>query len=477
MDISINKASVSNGLPAQRIDANGRAHVDLRAVLALALPLVANSAVQTVLNLTDVWFIGHISINALAAVGSVHWLVLVVVLLFSGIGMAVQTVVAQAYGGGRYARASQALWTALWGTLIAAPLFFATGASGHAILSPFGLDPQIEQTAVEFWLPRVAGAPFGAAMWAMLGFFNGIGKPRITLAITGTVSIANALFNYVFIFKFGWGVAGSAWATNVAQALGFLVGVVIFLSLRYRKTYRTHLTWRPRRRALFQQLRMGFPMGLVPAADIMGFALFQIMQTRLSAVDGATSQMVMMISALAYMPGMGIAFAGTTLVGQAIGAGDRAWAARLGNHIIALTALVMGGIGVLLAAAGPWVLPLFAGNSGAETAGVIALGTQLLWLAAAYQLFDGLNLGSGFCLRGAGDAVVPATIVMVISGLMFVPLTHMLTFAPGQGWFDFLPQLGWGALGGWWAVVVYLLVLGSTLFARWKSGAWQRIRI
>ena len=56
-------------LPAQRVDADGRAHVDQRAVFALALPLMANSAVQIVLSLTDMWFIGRISTPALAAVG------------------------------------------------------------------------------------------------------------------------------------------------------------------------------------------------------------------------------------------------------------------------------------------------------------------------------------------------------------------------------------------------------------------------
>src|SRR4029077_3838802 len=61
-------------LPAQRIDAAGHTHVDQRAVLALALPLMLNSAVQIVLNLTDMWFMGRISTKALAAVGAVQWL-------------------------------------------------------------------------------------------------------------------------------------------------------------------------------------------------------------------------------------------------------------------------------------------------------------------------------------------------------------------------------------------------------------------
>src|ERR1700722_14105335 len=128
----------AGGLPAQRRDAAGHVHVDLRAVLALALPLVANSAVQTILNLTDLWFIGHISTTALAAVGSVNWLVLAVVLLLAGTGMAVQTCVAQCYGAGRFNRAAQATWSGLWGILCVAPLFIAVAFSSHYILAPFG---------------------------------------------------------------------------------------------------------------------------------------------------------------------------------------------------------------------------------------------------------------------------------------------------------------------------------------------------
>ena len=66
MDIVTQPATAAPRLPARRIDAAGRAHVDQRAVLALALPLMANSGVQIVLNLTDMWFIGHISTKALA---------------------------------------------------------------------------------------------------------------------------------------------------------------------------------------------------------------------------------------------------------------------------------------------------------------------------------------------------------------------------------------------------------------------------
>ena len=464
-------------VPARRFDGAGAAHVDQRAIVALAMPLIANSAVQLVLNLTDVWFIGRISTQALAAVSAVHWLAIVVLMVLSGVGMAVQTVVAQAHGARRQARAAQAVWIALWALLLSVPLFLAAGLSIRGMLAPFGLPPAIVDLAAAFWLPRVGGSCFGAGVWALLGFFNGIGRPRVTLLVTGVMAVTNAVFNEIFIFHLHLGVAGSGLATMVAQACGLGIALIAFLRGHYRRGYRTHVTWTPNLRRIWTQLRIGFPMGLLMAADLIGFSLFQIMQVKLGEVEGAASQLVMIMTAVSYLPGVGIALAGTTLVGQAIGAGDRDWALRLGNRVILMTALYMGGMGLLLALAGPWLLPLFVGVAGAQADAVIVLSAQLLWIAAAYQFFDGLNLASGLCLRGAGDALVPATLVIVLSWLLFVPLAHMMSFAPGQGWVDFLPQWGWGARGGWFSVVVYTLLVGTTLVLRWRSRAWQRLRI
>ena len=475
MDLIKPSVSIPGPLPAQRFDAAGHAYVDQRAVLALALPLMANSAVQIVLNLTDMWFIGHISTQALAAVGTVQWLVLAVVLVLGGVGSAVQPIVAQAQGARRYRRASQAVWTALWATLCTVPLYIAIGAAGQLILKPFGFDEHVRNLAVAFWMPRVSGSVFASAVWALLGFFNGIGRPRLMVLVTAVTAVVNVIFNDLLIFRLGFGVAGSGWATTAAQAVGVCLGLVIFLSAAYRHPYRAHLTWKLHAGRLLQQLRLGLPMGIMPAADLLGFSIFQMMQVRLGTIGGAATQMVTVLTSISYMPGFGIAQAGTTLVGQSIGAGDRAWAMRVGTRVILLGAAYMGAIGVVIAFAGPWVLPFFADAHDADAAATVALGAHLLWLAAAFQFFDGLNLGSSMCLRGAGDAIVPAALVLPVSLLWFVPLAHSFTFAPGQGWVHFLPQFGWGAYGGWTAVVLYLMLLGSVLFMRWRSGVWQRM--
>ncbi len=464
-------------LPAQRIDSAGRAHVDQRAVLQLALPLMANSSIQIVLNLTDMWFIGHISTEALAGVATVQWLVLVVVLVFGGVAMAVQALAAQYYGAGRWCRASQAAWTALWATLCLTPLLLLVGSASHLILAPFGFSDRIQQLASDFWGPRVSGSVFGIAVWGLLGFFNGIGRPGVTFLISLLTALANVIGNFVLVFGLGRGVSGCAWATTIAQALGLALCLAVFLRGPYRERFKSRLTWRLHARQLRLQLALGLPTGLLPAADLLGLSIFQMMQVRLGLVDGAATQLAMIMTSIAYMPGYGIASAGTTLVGQSIGANDRAWGMRVGSNVILLTAVFMGGVGVLLAAAGPLLLPWFISAADPDAAAVVSLGTRLLWLAALYQVFDGLNMGSAMSLRGAGDVTVPAALVIPVSWFVFVPLAHAFTFAPGAGWVDFLPQFSGGAVGGWVALVIYVSLLGMALFLRWRSRAWQKIRL
>jgi MATE family multidrug resistance protein len=462
-------------LPALRLDAAGGRHIDMRSIAAMALPLVLNSTVQAVLNLTDTWFIGRLSTSATAAIASIHWLALLAIFLIGGVAMGVQTLAAQAFGAGRYRRSSRVAWLGLWASALTIPAFGLTVVFGPSMIRGFGLVPDVESLAIEFWIPRMIGGPLAAALWAANAFFNGIGRTRITLAVGLIVLGSNAVLNEIFIFRFGWGMAGAAWATTTAELIGITLAIRMILSMEPR--FAARLTWRPQFKRIVALVALGLPMAMTASADLGAAALFQLMMVQFGVVDGAATQIVTIFTALAYMPGIGLALAGTTLVGQAIGAGDHGWAERLGDRVIAIVACYMGGIGIVIALVGDWLVPLFVNPADARAAEVIALCSSLLWLAAAYQFFDGVNFASAFCLRGAGDARVPALIVLACGTLVFLPLTHFLTFAPGEGWFDAAPGLGFGAVGGWCAILVYVLLIGSALWLRWKNGAWKRIRL
>src|SRR5262249_54241767 len=144
------------------------------------------------------------------------------------------------------------------------------------------------------------------------------------------------------------GMKGSAWGTNIAQLIGFMLALWLFLSGDIGRKYRSALTWRPRMPVILAQLKVGLPIGVMYGADVLGLALSQMMIAQTSPIGSAATQIVMALTSMAYLPTIGIALAGTTLVGQSIGAGDREWANRLGNVVIVMCAALMACVAVLL---------------------------------------------------------------------------------------------------------------------------------
>jgi multidrug resistance protein, MATE family len=456
-----------------RVDAAGGRRIDLRVVAALALPLMANGAVQLVLNLTDTWFIGQLSAEALAAIAVVQWPSLLLIVLVGGITFATQTIASQSEGAGRRRAASKAVWTSFWALLAVTPVFLAAAYAGGWVLAPFRLDAALESLALDYWEPRLLGAPIGLMMAAVLAFFNAIARPRYTLAVASLVALANVVLNYILIFRLGLGLAGAAWATNAAQLIGLVAALTIFLGPPLREHYDSHLTWKLRPASFGTAFRLGVPMGLMFAADLLGLSLFQVMQAQYGIVDAAATVVAMTLTAAVYMPGVGMSQAGATLVGQAFGARDFDWAQYVGQRMAIGTAVMMGILGLLLALAGPWLTPLFIEDSDPNAVAVASLAVTLLWVGAIYQFFDGLFMASSAALRGAGDVRVAAWLVLASAMLVMVPVSHLLTFPTGGGWIDGAPGAGWGAPGGWLALTAHVLIMGTLLFLRWRSGAWR----
>ncbi len=463
-------------LPASRLNAQGQPVIDLWSILKIAFPLFIQAGLQAALNLIDTWFVGRISVDALAGVGGVYWLVLGLLFFLTGIGMAVQTRSAQFYGAGRRNDAAAEVWSGLYIALFAIPLCLLLAWLGQFLVPLLGVSAAIQEQALAYWSPRVWGGPFIIAETAVLAFFMGIGRVKLALLVNIFIVVVNTVLNAIFVFGLRLGVEGIAWATTFSIGAGLIFALLLFLAPSMRAQYNAHKAWRLRPVALKGLLFLGLPIGFSIGVDILGFAVFQAMMTRLGAIEGAASQVVIMLTSAAFLPAVGLGKAGTTLVGQSIGAGEYAWARRLGNRVIALCVVYMFLFGLLLAIFGHQLVQWFISPNDPSAQALIALGAQLALIAAFYQVFDGLHLGAVFCLRGAGDAKTPALVLFVLSWGFFIPLTYLLTFAPGQGWFDSLPAFGYGAVGGWWAANLYIFVLSVFLAWRWWKGAvFQRV--
>ena len=426
-------------LPARRVDAPGRVRVDGRAIVALALPLFVNSSLQAVLNLTDTWFIGRISAQAVAAVGGVYWIVLGALLLLGGVGMVVQAFAAQAYGGGRRRRAALAAWSGLWASLALVPVFAAIAWAGPWVVPWLGLPPELQAMSLEYWGPRMLGGGAAVALWSVLSFFNGVGHVRRALAINMVVAVLNAGLNQWLMFDLGLGVAGSAWATTLSICVGLAIAMAMFLGPPYRRRYASARMWRPRLRSIVATVNVGLPVGLSIAFDILGLAAFQAMLTRLGAVPGAASQIVMMLTSIAYMPAVGLGMAGTTLVGQSIGAGDRDWARRVGDRTIVLSVGYMFVTGFVLAIAAFAISAQAQGLIDAESTRLAAAGLgpeaarwpSVVWQLVAYVVITAAEiLVSITCLEFSYTQAPPQMKSFVMSlYLLSVSLGNLFTAA------------------------------------------------
>ena len=341
--------------------------------------------------------------------GAVYWPVLVLILLFGGIALSVQTLVAHAYGARRYTRASQATWTALWGALLTLPLFAVLAVNGRALFSPFGLPAGTLDLAMAYWLPRMLGAPLGIALYAMLGFFNGIGRPTITLRVT-------SWWRSRMHCSTSCSYSDSASASPARPGLpaprsfaGVAMAFVWFFSPAKPPPLPLASDEPVRARAAAQADRPGVSHGASGGGRHSRIRAFSAhagaarQRRRGVDADRAHADLVLLHARRGHRHGGN----------HARGTGDRRKEAGLGAHRGQRNHPSRGSLH------GTWWG--WACGHRAVVSSVVHQRRRIrkvckrgerrqpycLWIAAGYQLFDGLNISSSACLRGAGDVRLP----------------------------------------------------------------------
>ncbi len=435
-------------------------------VWRLALPVILANLLQSLVNVVDVFMVGRLGPVEIASIGmanAVRMLVFVGVLSVTAGSMALA---AQAKGARDPQRLSFVTRQSLSLTVFLAAAFALVGWFAAEPLLSFlnsGGEARAVSLGTVYLQLLFLGTIFLIGNFAINSLMQGAGDTITPLYLSGGVNLLNILFNYLFIFGPGplpaLGVTGAALGTITARFIGVVIGIIIFYSDKnvIRILPGSYL---PNWRMFWDILSIGIPSGLQGivrnSAQIL---VLRIVTSTAAGTYGAAALAIgLQVESLAFMPGLAISIAATSLVGQALGAWQVDDARRRGNAALILGALVMSGIAIPLFIFAPQLIRLFDPSAHPT---VVSAGSSYLRINAMAQPILAFAMVLNGALRGAGDTRPGLNGTLLGRWLVLVPLAYFLAL-----------RLGLGVEGVWWSLFIATTISAVYVLLRWRSRKW-----
>lgn len=449
-----------------------RSHLPLLGqVWRLAFPVILSNLLISLVGVVDVFMAGRLGPVEIAAVGmasSVRMLVLIGVLSVTAGAMALA---AQAHGSGDAARVSHVARQSLSLTVI---LALALSVVGYLLSEPLlrllggGGDPRAVVLGTDYLQIIFLGTVFLALNLVVNSLMQGVGDTVTPLAITAGANVLNIGLNYLLMFGPGplpaYGVAGAALGTLLARLVASVWGIWVLYSGRNIVTILPG-SYRPDRAVFRELLAIGVPSGLQGVArnGAQVFVLGIVTATAAGTYGAAALAIGLQLESLAFMPGLAISVAATSLVGQSLGAWRTREARVRGNVAIALGVVVMTLLAVPIFVFAAPLIRLFDPSAHPT---VVAAGGSYLRVNALFLPLLAVAMVTNGSLRGAGDTRPGLVGTLLGRCLLVVPLAYTLALT-----------LGFGVVGVWWALCVGTTVQALWVWVRWQGGAWRRVAL
>ena len=436
--------------------------VELAALIRLAAPLAISQLAQMAILTTDVIMLGRLGTRALASAAIGNTVYYFAWLVGNGPAAAVAPLIAQRIGAnpgdraGVRSTARMGLWAAL---LVSAPLLPVL-LSTRAILTRLGQDPGLAEGAGRFVSMLCFGLPFALGFQVLRNFATSLGRPQAALWVMLAAIGYNACADYVLIFgHFGLprlGLYGAGLATSSSAVFAFLV---LFGFIQLTPALRAYRILRRAHRFHWVRLKdlvhLGAPIGVTMLFEAMLFNTMTLVMGRFGAAALAAHQIAINFASITFMAPLGVAMAATVRVGRFDGAGDRAGARRAGVTAMALAVAIVSVAGVGMALYGRDIAGLYVPGRSAGDLRVVTLAASFLAVAAAFQVFDALQVVGALSLRGLKDAHMP----MALAGG-----SYWLAGAPMCLWLGI--GLGLKGLGVWIGLAFGLAVAAIAMCVR-----------
>ncbi len=451
----------SLALPAQ--DRFSLWRLEIRAMLALAWPMVLTNLGQVAMTTTDVLMVGRLGPGAIAAAALGTSLYFLPMIFGIGLMVATSPMVARELGRNRFAvretrrTIRQGLWIAIAYSVPAWALLW----NAEAIFLFMGQAPELAANAGGYVRAlQWATLPFHAYL-VLRSFISALERPGWALVVVAVAVAFNVLANWVLIFGyFGFpslGVPGSGLATTLSSILMFAgLALVVAFKRPFHRYYIFGRFWRPDWPRFLALLKLGLPIAAILTFEVSIFNAAAFLMGLIGTTSLAAHAIAIQIASVTFMVPMGLGQAATVRVGLAFGGGDRygisraGWTAfSMGLGFMALAALVMIVFPKLLIGA-------FLDLNDPVNQPVVDLAVVFLAIAGLFQIVDGAQAVASGMLRGLQDTTMPMLYAALGYWGVGLPVGAILAF-----WFEM------GGLGIWIGLFLGLAVVAVLLVHRW----------
>ena len=326
---------------------------ELRALLALAIPVVLSELGWMTMTIVDLIMVGRLGPDAIGAVGLGNAIYYAPSLFGIGLLLGLDTLVSQSWGAGRFDDCHRSLAQAMYIALAFTPLLMLSMLGAQWIFTGRGVDPTVA-VLTRSYIGILNWGTFPLLVYGgFRRYLQGVGQVRPVAFALITANLINVAGNWILIYgHFGFpalGVAGSALSTCLARV--YMAAVLVYAAWSH-ESHRGHALFThwpapdfTRLRAL---LKLGLPAASQVVLEVAAFGAVTVMAAHLTPIALATHEIVLSCAAYTYMVPLGISAAAAVAVGHAIGAGNPARARRAGILAIAIGAGFMALMAVLL---------------------------------------------------------------------------------------------------------------------------------
>ena len=421
----------------------------------LAWPLVVTQIGHIITGMVDTIFLGKIGPTEQAA-GILSNNLYILLLVFTiGVSYATTPLVTGAHENNNLLKKASLFKNSLLLNGLVATVCFVILFLSSGLLKYMQQPLEVAELAIPFFNVLIFAMIPVSLFFTCKQYCEGLSNTRMALMISVIGNIINIILNYCFIYgKLGlpeMGYMGSAWASFVARLfMGVSFLVLIFKSPVTKEINAVYRQVKINWQELKDLWRIGFNSAMQFTFEVAAFVIAGLMAGSFGKEQIDAHGIALSIAAFTYMFGSGIGSASTIRSGTFKAQNNWLEIKAASSASIKLVLLIMGLMGLLLLAFNT-VLPL----AFSAVPSIIQLTSDLLIIAALFQLFDGLQVTIIGILRGLEDTRMPTYITLIGYWAIALPLAYLFAYT-----------FNWQVIGVWIALLLSLAFVAIALYLR-----------